>query len=361
MIADRDMSQLPSEGLIRHLDSGSDSDARPKVCKRVNQLILTQALGQGSFAKVFLGFDVQLRTFFAVKRFRLKELQRIDSGVSQLEREISAMRKIVHEHIIRLHSVLHDEQSEIVYLVLDYADCGSLDHLIRTTRVNVDLLKYVFVRVLEAVSYLHSQGIIHQDIKPSNILLAGNGGVFLSDFGVGHSFQSAAMVVGSPAYQAPEVLPDSDFDFEWDVNPAGEDIWSLGVTLYQCLFQKLPFVGENVFEIVQDIRSRPLQIPEGTEPELVVLLQGMLTVDPSKRMTIEDVRASPFFLGAPLNVKLPTVKQIEVELGGRFRQIFATVCDEDCSFARPCFAALLLDREKPPPIPTVTHALAVLP
>jgi serine/threonine-protein kinase 11 len=156
-------------------------------------------------------------------------------------------------------------------------------------------------------------------------------------------------------------LPDSDFDSEWDVNPAGEDIWSLGVTVYQCLFQKLPFVGENVFEIVQDIRSRSLHIPEGTEPELVALLQGMLTVDPSKRMTIEDVCASPFFRSAPLNVRLPTVKPIEGEHGGRFRQIYAKVCDADCSFARPCFAAFLLDREKPPPIPTVAHALAVVP
>jgi serine/threonine-protein kinase 11 len=326
---------IPPEGLIRRLDSGSDSDARPKLRKRVNHFILVKTLGQGSFAKVFLAFDIQSSKFFAVKRFRLKELQRIDSGVSQLEREIAAMRKIIHPNIARLHSVLHDEEAEVVYLVLDYADCGSLENLVRAGAVDHSLVKYVFVRILGAVSYLHSQGIIHQDIKPSNILLTGNGGVLLSDFGVGHSFQSAAMVVGSPAYQAPEAL--SDEELEWECNPAVEDVWSLGVTLYQCVFGRLPFVGENVFEIVQDIRSRAPEIPKGTAPELASLLKGMLAVDPEKRLTVEEVRASEFFRGAPGKVKLSAGPPVVVDAGGRFKQTYAKVCDQNCSFVRPFF------------------------
>jgi serine/threonine-protein kinase 11 len=314
----------------------------------VNQFILAHPLGQGSFAKVYLAYDVHQRTFFAIKRFRLKELQRIDSGVSQLEREISAMRKIIHPNIIRLHSVLHDEESEVVYLILDYADCGSLENLLISGNLDRNLVKYVFVRVLEAVSYLHSHGIIHQDIKPSNILMSGNGGVFLSDFGVGHSFQSAAMVVGSPAYQAPEALADSEVESEWEFNPAGEDVWSLGVTLYQCLFRRLPFVGENVFEIVQDILRRPLEIEEGTEKEVIELLRGMMTVDPEKRMTLDEVRAAPFFRDAPKEMRLEvrTRGEVVVDTGGRVRLIQARVCDGDCSFARPSLAGVLMDRER---------------
>jgi serine/threonine-protein kinase 11 len=325
----------PVDGLIRRLDSGSDSDIRPKPPKRVNQYFLTDTLGQGSFAKVFLAYDPHLGKRFAIKRFRLKELQRLDSGVSQLEREISAMRKIVHPNIIRLHCVLHDEESEVVYLVLDYADCGSLENLLRAGVVDRALVKYVFVRVLGAVSYLHSQGIVHQDIKPSNILLSGNGGVFLSDFGVGHSFQSAAMVVGSPAYQAPEALADSELESEWECNPAGEDVWSLGVTLYQCVFGELPFVGANVFEVVQDILTRGLRMPDGVEGGLRELLQGMLAVDPGRRMTVAQVSAARFFEGAPEAIALPQRRVAEAIVEGRCRQSSARVCDGDCSFARP--------------------------
>jgi serine/threonine-protein kinase 11 len=336
------------ERLIQPLDSGSDSDARPKLRKRINEFVLLQSIGRGSFAKVFLAYDLHLKTYFAIKRFRLKELQRIDSGVSQLEREILAMRKIFHENIIRLHSVLPDEQTEVVYLVLDYADYGSLDKLLRSSLLDPPLVKYVFVRVLSAVAYLHSRGVIHQDIKPANILLSGSGGVFLSDFGVGHSFQSTAMVVGSPAYQAPEAISDDDGECDWECNPVEEDVWSLGVTLYQCLWGRLPFVGENVYEIIQDIRSRPVEIPVGTDPELVALLRGMLCVDPGKRWTMDQVRASAFFAGAPDKVQLPVARP-DAGLLGRHQIVHARVCDENYSFALQCGAPMLGQGDDSPP------------
>jgi serine/threonine-protein kinase 11 len=271
------------------------------------------------------------------------------------------MRKIFHENIIRLHSVLHDERAETVYLVLDYADYGSLDKLLRSSLLDHALLKYVFVRVLSAVAYLHSQGVIHQDIKPSNILLSGGGGVFLSDFGVGHSFQSTAMVVGSPAYQAPEALSDDESGCDWEFNPVEEDVWSLGVTLYQCIFKRLPFVGENVYEIIQEIRSRPVEIPGGTEPELADLLRGMLCVDTAKRWTLEQVRASPFFDGVPPKVQLPVVRPADVDALARYRAVQVKVCDEDYSFAGQCSAHVLVPVDDSPPariaIPPPTAAL----
>jgi serine/threonine-protein kinase 11 len=259
----------------------------------------------------------------------------MDSGVSQLEREISAMRRIVHDNILRLHSVLHDEQSEVVYLVLDYADYGSLDHLLRSGIPDRPLLKYIFARVLGAVAYLHLHGVIHQDIKPSNILLTGRGGVLLSDFGVGHSFQSAAMVVGSPAYQAPEALDDysdEEEDSERAGQPQKEDIWALGVTLYQLLFLKLPFPGENLYEIVNYIRANPLEIPHGTDPLIVELLRGMLTVSPAQRYGPDEVLNNPLIRNAPdFAPDLPEVPGPEL-LDGPIVECRATVCPPGYSF-----------------------------
>jgi serine/threonine-protein kinase 11 len=226
--------------------------------------------------------------------------------------------------------VLHDDSNDIVYLVLDYADFGSLDQL---PYPDTDVLRSIFAQILTAVAHLHSHGIVHQDIKPSNILLAADGRAFLSDFGVGHSFQSTAMVVGSPAYQAPEALADEDAD---DASPALEDVWSLGVTLYQSLFLRLPFEGETVFEIVHKIRSQPLDIPHRTDPKIAALLRGMLTVDPRKRMTIEEIRSADFFRDAKIS-PIGTPKGGEVIADGRkIMRIEAVLCDVNYSFARPC-------------------------
>ena len=337
--------------LIRKLDSVSDFEEQEKSLKQVNQYLLIRPLGEGSYAKVYLALDTAQNRQYALKRFKLKELQHKDAGVSQLEREISAMRKMVHPNIIHLHSVLHVETTDFVYLVLDYADCGSLESVLKKHKLDDSSLKYIFSKVLSAVSYLHMKGVVHQDIKPSNILIGSRGEVYLSDFGVGHSFQSTAMVVGSPAYQAPEAL---DGEGEWDpvtLNPAEEDVWSLGVTLYECLFQELPFKGENVFEIIQNIRQSPLVIPPGTSREVTNLLKGMLTVNPDRRMTVEQVMESPFFADVPDQQPLPFASgEDAIDTGGDIEKMRATVCDANYSFARPTLTTEELLRERVPPV-----------
>jgi serine/threonine-protein kinase 11 len=239
------------------------------------------------------------------------------------------MRKMRHPNIIRLHEVLHDDSNDTIYLVLNYADFGALDRLCCP---DTDVLRSVFAQILSAVSYLNSHGIVHQDIKPSNILLTADGRAFLSDFGVGHSFHSAAMVVGSPGYQAPEALADDDAD----ASPALEDVWSLGVAFYQSLFARLPFEGDTVFEIIHRIQSQPLEIPDGTDPAIARLLSGMLTVDPRRRMTIDEIRRAEFFRDARIR-PIGTAKPADVILEGReVVRVTVVVCDVNYSFARPC-------------------------
>jgi serine/threonine protein kinase len=113
-------------------------------------------------------------------------------------------------------------------------------------------------------------------------LIDASGRALLADFGIGHTFASARMVVGSPAFQAPEALNDSYGDCdcpeccECSDGPQKEDVWALGVTLYQLLFNTLPYCGNNLYEIVSDIMTRPLAIPDGVNSEIVKLFSGML-------------------------------------------------------------------------------------
>lgn len=157
---------------------------------------------------------------------------------------------------MRLDKILHDKDHDIVYLVLEFADIGSLCN----QKAPIDVIQSIFFQILTALKEIHSKNLVHQDIKPSNILLNSDGRAILADFGLGHSFESTDKLVGSPAYQAPEALIDDNSERKF-LDPAKEDIWSLGVTLYEMLFGELPYTGESVFEINRKIRTQPLEIP----------------------------------------------------------------------------------------------------
>jgi serine/threonine-protein kinase 11 len=149
------------------------------------------------------------------------------------------------------------------------------------------------------------------------------------------------MVVGSPAYQAPEALNDSySSDDEEDSSdsstecPQKEDVWSLGVTLYQLLFSQFPFEGENLYEIVASIKRDGLSFPEDCDPEIESLLRKMLTVDPAERIGVEELLQHPLIATASdLVESLPEVPVTNL-LDGETVEIEANVCGDDLSFAR---------------------------
>ena len=316
----------------------SDEDDEPKPFKKINQYLILKCVGEGTFAKVYYAIDVNTKKEFALKKFKLGELQTIDSGISQLEREIHMMRILNHPNILSLHEVLYVEQKDIVYLVIDYADCGSLDSIIRNQKYILDdnLIRGIFAQILHALECLNKHGIVHEDIKPSNILISSKGKAYLSDFGVGHTTQSFDMAVGSPAYQAPESFQDN-IDFR-NLDPSKEDIWSLGVTLYQAFFGKLPYEGESVFEIVAKIKTTPLYIPKGTDPVKVSLLKQMLCVNHIKRFNVYQTLQHQFFANKSEEFDASLIEQMErpvFDPSSSVISVHATVCDESFSFSRP--------------------------
>lgn len=312
---------------------------RSKV-KHVNQYKLICVLGEGSFAKVYLALDTNNFEYYAMKRVHLKELARTSSGISQLEREIDTMRMLHHPNIVGLREVIHVPDKSVAYMVIDYADCGNISSILESGyHFKFNETRALFRQIAEGIGFLHGNGIVHQDIKPANILLKSDGTALISDFGIGHSFQSAAMVVGTPAYQAPEVIDEcyeeEEDDSEEDDDPGKEDVWSLGVTLYEMSFNELPFYGANVFEIVRSIASTNLEMPEGADPMLWDLITNMLKVNPRKRYSIEKVLAHDYVTGANL-ADSPHLKPFEptpVDSNLPVIKIEGTVCQRGYSFA----------------------------
>jgi serine/threonine protein kinase len=308
------------------------------LLKRINHYTLRATIGSGSSAKVYLGIDERTSERFAVKRIRLSELARDQSGLAQLEREIRLMSIFDHPNCLKIREVLHVPATDDAYIVLEYADKGSLGSLLDHHHpIPLPAILSIMKQVSSAIQYLHVTGYVHQDIKPCNILINATGRAMLADFGIGHSFDSATMVVGSPAYQAPEAL-DDDFGEEDDTEPSAEgpqkeDIWALGVTFYQLLFQKLPFPGSNLFEVVNYAKANPLDIPEDTDQAIAELLRAMLTIDPLNRIAIDDFCANPLITSAEdLAVGIPDVPGPVLRTGD-IVEVEATVCSEGYSFA----------------------------
>jgi serine/threonine protein kinase len=104
-------------------------------------------------------------------------------------------------------------------------------------------IAFIFRQIPDALSYVHRQSFVHGDVKPPKILLFVDGVVKIGDLGVCQFFSRPRNLIGSPAYQEPEILYDH----------SKGDVWALGVSLYQSLFRKIPYEGMNLYEVVRSI------------------------------------------------------------------------------------------------------------
>jgi serine/threonine-protein kinase 11 len=296
-------------------------DIKPKPKVQLNQYVLAAKLGEGATSKVYLAIDKESGKRYAAKAICVGH----NSGAASLEREINMLRSLDHPNIVKLAEVLHRRDRNIAYLVMEYAQYGSL----KGKQLRESEVASVFGQILSALMYLHEKGFVHQDVKPSNILLFENGTAKLGDFGIGHSFESADLVIGSPAYQAPEVFDEPAADDD----PSKEDIWSLGVAIYESAFGRLPFTGDSIYEIAATVKEKPLTIPDSASEELKDLLGHMLVVDPSLRYTAKQLSEHKFFASSgKKELSLPAIQPV-MKSSQSLVSVKAHVCGTEYSFA----------------------------
>lgn len=296
--------------------------------RQVNEYVLLEKIGTGSTSKIFYAFDTRRHIPVAVKVLKKAEGNRPDVRLQYLDRELRNLSRFHHSNILGYKEALYSEALNQPYIVLEYADAGSLsDYIAHHGPLSENKLASVFKQIISAVLYLHSNGVAHKDIKPSNILLKSDGTAKLSDLGIGHTFQSADSVVGSPAYQAPEIFGDDEEEYEEDssyvIDPIKEDVWSLGVSIYEVAFGYLPFTGSNEFEIARAARETELAIPETASEHLRSLLQGMLCLKPEDRLSLMEVDDHPFFTQNVEKYQFEAIPVVNREANGDVEQIEA--------------------------------------
>jgi serine/threonine-protein kinase 11 len=260
------------------------------LLKCVNQYVRLSLVGRGASSKVYAARDRHDGQLYALKQFRCRR----SSALSRLDCEVSLLQSLSHPNVLALHEVLRVPESGAVYLVTDFADCGSLASALRHFPIPIETMRYIFREIVNGIAYLHSLRIVHQDVKPGNVLLTKAGNVWITDFGLSHGFDSGASSFGTPFYQAPEVLGGAA-----DGDGGKEDIWALGVTLYEMIFGELPFQGADLYSIVAAVNGGRLAPPRECDGEAWRLISGMLAVDPRDRWGIAEVLQSEFVRSAP--------------------------------------------------------------
>jgi len=290
MFANRRLSfpGLMAPQTISYVKEGSKSP------KKINQYRLIQKIGTGTSSKVFLAEDEKTGGLYAAKVFRNNKGCPFSEP---FQREVINMRELKHKGIVQLHEALYSSSDDIAAMILDYADLGSLDSVLKKYKtLSEKQIATIFSHIVCATHYLHERGIVHHDIKPSNILIFSDGSAKLTDFGIGHSFSSADCVSGSPAYQAPELFEDFDPETEPPtLDPIKGEVWSIGVSMFESFYGFLPFNGSNQYQIAKDAKERKLIFGNEITPIFSNLLDSMLNPDPEKRFSIIDTMNHPFF------------------------------------------------------------------
>ncbi|KAG7669363.1 hypothetical protein KSW81_007518 [Nannochloris sp. 'desiccata'] len=218
--------------------------------------------------------------------------------VEQIKREITILKKIHHPYIVNLQEVMSSKDK--IFMVMELVTGGDLfDKIAVEGPMKEPAAKTIFIQLLSALHYCHSQGIFHRDLKPENVLLSSEGDVKLSDFGLGairqeDTINSAGLlntICGTPNYAAPEVLARKGYD------GATADIWSLGVVLYVVLAGCLPFDEDDLVEMFQRISQADYETPPWLSNEAADIIKSMLTADPSQRISLRKLWEHPWLAG----------------------------------------------------------------
>ena len=281
------------EALRREI-AGATSSARPEEPREVPTLLtgtvfadryeIQEEIGSGGMGMVYRALDRELNERVAIKTLRA-ELLREPGQVQRFKSEIRLARHISNKHVVRTHDI--GERDGVYYLTMEYVEGITVRSLLDTRgRLGVAPTLAIASQLAQSLAAAHEQGVIHRDIKPQNLLLDANGVLKVMDFGVARvsgastGATEVGMVLGTPAYMAPEQLLAEEIDER-------VDLFSMGVVLFECLTGRLPFEGTTIMSFIARVMRDEAPSPSSLNPEVSAgvsaLVLRLLSKDPSGR------------------------------------------------------------------------------
>ncbi|XP_076640142.1 serine/threonine-protein kinase PLK1 isoform X2 [Colletes latitarsis] len=259
-----------------------------------------QFLGKGGFARVYLMTDVSNGNQYACKIIPKNRMQKIH--MQKIAREIMIHKELNHVNVVQMHHYFEDKLN--VYMLLEACPRKSLMHVLKYRgKVTEPEARYYMKQMVTGVAYIHSQKVVHRDLKPGNMFLSDRMIVKIGDFGLAtrpDGQRRRVTICGTPNYIAPEVLYKQAYSYE-------ADVWALGCILYALLVGQPPFDTTTLTETYARICNNHYQQVDDTMASRSGqdLIRWLLQPNPELRPSLERVKEHAYLTKEYVPVSLP--------------------------------------------------------
>lgn len=314
--------------------AATEEDEEHSIPARLGPYRVVTLLGAGSMGRVYKGFDDQLDRPVAIKVIS-QALAPDPDYLERFQKEARILASISHPNIALIYFL--DKNHKPPFFCMEFMPGGSLeDMLSQKKKLDPELAVSYTQQVAIGLDEAYKRGIVHQDIKPSNLMIAENERLKIVDFGLARTSreleEGPQVIAGTPLYIAPEQVQEGRTDFR-------SDIYSLGVTFFRMLYGRTPFAGGSLVEILYNQFHQGLppieSLDQSVPPHLYTIIQGMISTDLSKRYNsytdlISDLEDARRAMLAPTAIGIaPAPIETEVLIRGLlYDQPFAEVLGE---------------------------------
>ena len=292
-------------------DPGDDAPAADESLRsmlpdhRLDHFRIARKIGQGGMGAVYEAWDVSLDRRVAIKMLR-DDVTRSKAQEDRFLREARAQAKLNHPHVVHIHYIGRRPSSEgegALYFAMEHIEGETLEEVIeRDEKLDPETARTYMIQVARGLRAAYRAGIIHRDVKPSNLMIGDEGLVKIADFGLAKPLADDAQItqdgamVGSPLYMSPEQARNEELD-------ARSDMYSLGASFFQLLTGRPPFRGSTALAVVaQHLQDKPPKVRE-LRPEvpeaLARVIDRLLAKSPKDRFADYDELVAALERAAP--------------------------------------------------------------
>ena len=279
----------------QNIDSSPCDTLNKKNQDILSDYELKGIIGKGTFSVVKLGENKLTKEKVAIK-IMLKSKIVNQEDLIRIAREIEMLKKLNHPNVIKIFKILED--SKKFYIIMEYCQNGELfNRIVERQRLTEDEAALFYYQIISGLEYIHKKKIVHRDLKPENLLLSKDDVLKIIDFGLSNYSSFNIMLAtpcGSPCYASPEMVSGKKY------NGFLIDIWSTGIILFAMICGYLPFEDSNNEVLFGKILRCKINYPKHIGELPLDLMKKIIVPEPTKRITLEQIKKHPFFLKGKL-------------------------------------------------------------